>query len=73
MLHGIDDTRRSTIASLANSQSIASTLSTSSGTGDSNQYAAGYVMFRYMAAQCGFTAEHSLSNFMQSLAGGKGL
>lgn len=72
VIHGIDDFRRSTIESLANSQSIASTLSTSPGTGDVNQYAAGYVMFRYMAAQCGFTAEHSLSLFMQSLAGGKG-
>lgn len=72
VVHGIDDDRGPTIQSLANSQSIASTLSASSGTGDVNQYAAGYVMFRYMAAQCGFTAEHSLSNFMQSLASGKG-
>ncbi len=72
VVHGIDDERGATIQSLANSKSIGSSLSTAAGTGDENQYAAGYVMFRYMAAQCGFTAEHSLSVFMDSLAGGKG-
>lgn len=72
VVHGIDDERTLTIQTLANSQSIGSTLSAAPGTGDVNQYAAGYVMFRYMAAQCGFTAEHSLTNFMQSLANGKG-
>lgn len=72
VVHGIDDERKDTIGTLANSHSIASTLSESSGTGDKNQYAAGYVMFRYMAAQSGFSAEESLTHFMESLAGGKG-
>ncbi len=70
VVHGIDDVRGKTIKDLPGK--IADVLATTSGTGDTNQYAAGYVMFRYMAAQCGFTAEHSLSNFMQSLALGKG-
>ncbi|ORU00517.1 Flagellin protein FlaA [Anaerovibrio sp. JC8] len=70
VIHGIDDLRRDTITSLAGN--IANTLSTSPGTGDENQYAAGYVMFRYMAAQSGFTAEQALTHFMSSLADGTG-
>ena len=70
VVHGIDDKRRGTIESLAGQ--IASTLSTDTGTGNENQYAAGYVMFRYMAAQSGYSAEKSLTHFMDSLASGSG-
>lgn len=72
VVHGIDDIRTIRIETLANTQKIADTLSTSFGTGDANQYAAGYVMFRYMAAQSGFSAEKSLTHFMESLASGSG-
>ena len=73
VIHGIDDFRTSTIQSLADSQSIASNLTTATTTGGSNvPYAAGYVMFRYMAAQSGHTANDALTHFMESLASGKG-
>lgn len=72
VIHGIDDERGTLIKSLADSQSIASSIRTPVTGGNSdatdNDYAAGYVMFRYMAAQSGFSAEKCLTNFMQSLA-----
>lgn len=72
VVHGIDDESRLRIQTMADAGNIADTLITSPGTGDPAQYAAGYVMFRYMAAQSGFSAEQSLTQFMKSLAGGSG-
>ncbi|WP_027397410.1 flagellinolysin [Anaerovibrio lipolyticus] len=72
VIHGIDDVRRTRIQNLADNKEIASKLTASTSAEGNDTYAAGYVMFRYMAAQSGFTAEHVLSNFMESLSGGKG-
>ncbi|WP_407396880.1 flagellinolysin [Anaerovibrio sp.] len=72
VIHGIDDERGTRIQNLANNKEISSKLTTSTSAEGNDTYAAGYVMFRYMAAQSGFTAEHVLSNFMESLSGGNG-
>lgn len=70
VIHGIDDERKKTIEGLTDVASILTTSSTVDNGVDT--YAAGYVMFRYMAAQCGFSATDSVKHFMQSLAEGKG-
>lgn len=70
VIHGIDDTRGRTIQDL--SDKIASHLGTNTSASGENDYAAGYVMFRYMAAQSGYSAEKSLTHFMDSLASGSG-
>lgn len=70
VIHGIDDTRGRTIQDL--SGKIASHLGTNTSASGENDYAAGYVMFRYMAAQSGYSAEKSLTHFMDSLASGSG-
>ena len=72
VVHGIDDERRTRIQNLANNKEIYSKLTTSTSAESNDTYAAGYVMFRYMAAQSGYSAEKSLSHFMDSLASGSG-
>lgn len=70
VIHGIDDERRGTIRSLG--LGFDAQLTTSTATSGANTYAAGYVAFRYMAAQCGFTGTESVSHFMNSLKEGSG-
>ncbi len=72
VVHGIDDERGARIQNLANAKTIYEKLTTSTSAEGNDTYAAGYVMFRYMAAQSGFTAEKALTQFMQSLASGTG-
>ena len=70
VIHGIDDERRGTIRGLG--LGFDAQLTTSTATSGANTYAAGYVAFRYMAAQCGFTGTESVSHFMNSLKEGSG-
>ena len=70
VIHGIDDTRRSTIRDMTGK--IGDALGTNTSASGENDYAAGYVMFRYMAAQSGYSPEKSLTHFMDSLASGSG-
>ncbi|WP_297569844.1 flagellinolysin [uncultured Anaerovibrio sp.] len=72
VVHGIDDERGTRIQNLANNKEIFSKLTTSTSAEGNDTYAAGYVMFRYMAAQSGYSAEKSLTHFMDSLASGSG-
>lgn len=72
VVHGIDDERRTRIQNLAKNKEIYSKLTTSTSAESNDTYAAGYVMFRYMAAQSGYSAEKSLTHFMDSLASGSG-
>ncbi len=72
VVHGIDDERRTKIQNLADSKKIYEKLTTSTTAEWNDTYAAGYVMFRYMAAQSGYSAEKALTQFMQSLASGSG-
>lgn len=72
VVHGIDDERGTRIQSLANNKEIYSKLTTNTSAEGNDTYAAGYVMFRYMAAQSGYSAEQSLTHFMDSLASGSG-
>jgi flagellin len=71
VIHGIDDTRRGNIQTLAASKS---SLNAQLGSGASGveAYAAGYMMYRFMAHKSGSTAEETLTRFMTSLAGGSG-
>lgn len=72
-VHGIDDARKTTIQTLADSKSIASKLTTDSKAAGTDTYAAGFVMFRYMAAHSGgYSADESMSRFMSTLAAGSG-
>lgn len=69
VVHGIDDLRD--IRAAAND--IDGYITKSFGTGDVTMYSGGYMMFRYMAAQSGgYSATESLTQFMASLASGKG-
>ena len=70
VIHGIDDEREATIRGLG--LGFDAQLTTSTATSGANTYAAGYVAFRYMAAQCGFTGTESVSHFMNSLKEGCG-
>lgn len=70
VIHGIDDERAGTIRGLG--RSFDGQLTTSTSPSGANTYAAGYVAFRYMAAQCGFTGTESVSHFMNSLKEGSG-
>lgn len=71
VIHGIDDTRRGNIQTLAASKS---SLNAQLGSGASGveAYAAGYMMYRFMAHKSGSTAEETLTRFMTSLAAGSG-
>ena len=73
VVHGIDDERRTRIQDLADAKAIYSKLTTNTSAEGNDTYAAGYVMFRYMAAQSGYSAEKSLTHFMDSLASGSGV
>lgn len=75
VVHGIDDERRSEIKALAEDNTVTDwlTVSTSTG-GETEPYSAGYIMFRFMAANSGgYSATESLSRFMQTLSEGKGV
>lgn len=69
VVHGIDDVRNIKAAA----DDIDGYITKTAGTGDVKMYSGGYMMFRYMAAQSGgYSATESLTQFMASLAGGKG-
>lgn len=69
VVHGIDDERGAKILALANG-GLAGVLSAKSKTaGGEDEYAAGYVMFRYMAAKSGYEKpEDSFKGFMRVLS-----
>lgn len=74
VIHGIDDERKDSIQSLADSGSFAGKLDiTDTGTGDADSYAAGYMFFRYLARQTGGNdAKGVLTRFMTSLSESSG-
>lgn len=74
VVHGIDDFRTSKILEFAKSGTdIDNNLEKLSGTGDDvKHYAGGYVMYRYMAANSGFSPADSVKQFMNSLASSSG-
>lgn len=67
VIHGIDDDRKTAIAAGGHGGKLSTATDASS-----DSYSSGYVMFRYMAAQCGFSATDSVKHFMQYLAEGEG-
>lgn len=69
VVHGIDDERKGKIQSLANSGLTGVLGAKSTLASGEDEYAAGYVMFRYMAAAAGdYKPEDSMKRFMSSLA-----
>lgn len=72
VVHGIDDERGTRIKNLADGKQIAANLTTATAPAGNDTYAAGYVMFRYMAKMSGYSPTDSLSHFMSSLASGYG-
>ena len=74
VVHGIDDDRTGDILTFASSGSaINSNLDKSTGAADDvKHYAGGYVMYRYMAANSGFSPADSVKQFMNSLASSSG-
>ena len=74
VVHGIDDFRTGDILTFASSASdINSNLDKSTGAADDvKHYAGGYVMYRYMAANSGFSPADSVKQFMNSLASSSG-
>ena len=74
VVHGIDDFRTGDILTFASSASdINSNLDKSTGAADVvKHYAGGYVMYRYMAANSGFSPADSVKQFMNSLASSSG-
>ena len=74
VVHGIDDARTGDILTFASSGSaINSNLDKSTGAADDvKHYAGGYVMYRYMAANSGFSPADSVKQFMNSLASSSG-
>lgn len=69
VIHGIDDERKGKIQSLANS-GLTGVLGAKSKTASGeDEYAAGYILYRYMAAAAGdYKPEDSMKRFMHSLA-----